>query len=261
MHAALWVSKTGLAAQDTQMQVIANNLANVNTAGFKQDRVVFEDLFYQTKKQPGAMADQQNELPGGLQLGNGVRVAGTQKLMRTGAYENTQQATDMAIMGGGFFQIEMPDGSTGYTRNGQFHRNSEGMLVTASGLPMVPNIEIPENATNFSVGKDGIVNVTVPGDTQPQQLGQISLVNFANPAGLDSLGGNLFAETGASGAPVEGIPGENGLGHLSQFSLEGSNVSVVEEMVDMITTQRAYEMNAKVVSSADQMLKFVSQTI
>lgn len=174
MHAALWVSKTGLAAQDTQMQVIANNLANVNTAGFKQDRVVFEDLFYQTKKQPGAMADQQNELPGGLQLGNGVRVAGTQKLMRTGAYENTQQATDMAIMGGGFFQIEMPDGSTGYTRNGQFHRNSEGMLVTASGLPMVPNIEIPENATNFSVGKDGIVNVTVPGDTQPQQLGQIS---------------------------------------------------------------------------------------
>lgn len=168
------------------MQVIANNLANVNTAGFKQDRVVFEDLFYQTKKQPGAMADQQNELPGGLQLGNGVRVAGTQKLMRTGAYENTQQATDMAIMGGGFFQIEMPDGSTAYTRNGQFHRNSEGMLVTASGLPMVPNIEIPENATNFSVGKDGIVNVTVPGDTQPQQLGQISLVNFANPAGLDS---------------------------------------------------------------------------
>lgn len=261
MHAALWVSKTGLAAQDTQMQVISNNLANVNTVGFKQDRAVFEDLFYQTKKQPGAMADQQNEVPGGIQLGNGVRTVGTQKLMRSGAYQNTQQATDLAIMGSGFFQIELPDGNSAFTRNGQFHRNSEGLMVTAAGLPLMPNIEIPENALSFSVGKDGIVNVTMPGEAEPQEIGQLTLVNFSNPAGLEGLGGNLFRETGASGAPIEGIPGEDGLGHLSQYTLEGSNVSVVEEMVNMITTQRAYEMNAKVVSSADQMLKFVSQSM
>lgn len=261
MHAALWVSKTGLAAQDTQMQVISNNLANVNTVGFKQDRAVFEDLFYQMKKQPGSMADQQNETPGGLQLGNGVRTIGTQKLMKTGAYQNTEQATDLAILGSGFFRVEMADGNTGYTRNGQFHRNSEGALVTASGLPLMPNIEIPENATSFSVGSDGIVTISTADDPQAQEIGQITLANFTNPAGLESLGGNLFKESGASGAPIEGVGGEDGLGQISQFSLEGSNVNVVEEMVNMITTQRAYEMNAKVVSSADQMLKFVSQSM
>ncbi|MGF1870930.1 flagellar basal-body rod protein FlgG [Photobacterium indicum] len=261
MHAALWVSKTGLAAQDTQMQVISNNLANVNTVGFKQDRAVFEDLFYQMKKQPGAMTDQQNENPGGLQLGNGVRTVGTQKLMKTGAYQNTEQPTDLAVLGSGFFQIELADGNTGYTRNGQFHRNSEGMMVTAAGLPLMPNIEIPENATNFSVGTDGMVTISTADDPQPQEIGQVTLANFANPAGLQSLGGNLFKETGASGAPIEGVGGEDGLGQISQFSLEGSNVNVVEEMVNMITTQRAYEMNAKVVSSADQMLKFVSQSM
>ncbi|ELR67076.1 Flagellar basal-body rod protein FlgG [Photobacterium marinum] len=261
MHAALWVSKTGLAAQDTQMQVISNNLANVNTVGFKQDRAVFEDLFYQMKRQPGAMADQQNERPGGLQLGNGVRTVGTQKLMKTGAYQNTEQATDMAILGSGFFQVELPDGNTAYTRNGQFHRNSEGMLVTAAGLPLMPNVEIPDNATNFNVGSDGIVSITTADDPQPQEIGQITLANFTNPAGLEAMGGNLFKESGASGAPTEGVPGEDGIGSISQFSLEGSNVSVVEEMVNMITTQRAYEMNAKVVSGADQMLKFVSQSM
>ncbi|WP_299019599.1 flagellar basal-body rod protein FlgG [uncultured Photobacterium sp.] len=261
MHAALWVSKTGLAAQDTQMQVISNNLANVNTVGFKQDRAVFEDLFYQMKKQPGSMADQQNETPGGLQLGNGVRTIGTQKLMKTGAYQNTEQSTDMAILGSGFFQVELADGNTAYTRNGQFHRNSEGTLVTASGLPLMPNVEIPNNATNFSVGSDGIVSITTSDDPQPQEIGQITLANFTNPAGLEALGGNLFKESGASGAPIEGIAGEDGMGQISQFSLEGSNVNVVEEMVNMITTQRAYEMNAKVVSSADQMLKFVSQSM
>ncbi|MCW8330693.1 flagellar basal-body rod protein FlgG [Photobacterium sp. SDRW27] len=261
MHAALWVSKTGLAAQDTQMQVISNNLANVNTVGFKQDRAVFEDLFYQMKKQPGSMADQQNETPGGLQLGNGVRTIGTQKLMKTGAYQNTEQATDLAILGSGFFQVELADGNTAYTRNGQFHRNSEGALVTASGLPLMPNIEIPENATNFSVGSDGVVTISTADDPQPQEIGQLTLANFTNPAGLEALGGNLFKESGASGAPIEGVGGEDGLGQISQFSLEGSNVNVVEEMVNMITTQRAYEMNAKVVSSADQMLKFVSQSM
>ncbi|GAB3532596.1 MULTISPECIES: flagellar basal-body rod protein FlgG [Photobacterium] len=261
MHAALWVSKTGLAAQDTQMQVISNNLANVNTVGFKQDRAVFEDLFYQMKKQPGSMADQQNETPGGLQLGNGVRTIGTQKLMKTGAYQNTEQATDLAILGSGFFQVELADGNTAYTRNGQFHRNSEGTLVTASGLPLIPNVEIPENATSFNVGSDGVVTISTAEDPQAQEIGQITLANFTNPAGLEALGGNLFKESGASGAPIEGVGGEDGLGQISQFSLEGSNVNVVEEMVNMITTQRAYEMNAKVVSSADQMLKFVSQSM
>ncbi|SPZ43912.1 Distal rod protein [Plesiomonas shigelloides] len=261
MNAALWVSKTGLAAQDVQMQVISNNLANVNTIGFKQDRAAFEDLFYQIKKQPGGMADQQNETPGGLMLGNGVRVVGTEKLMKTGAYQQTDVPTDMSIQGQGFFQIEMPDGTMAYTRNGQFHRNAEGMLVNSSGLPLSPNIEIPENATSFSVGTDGSVTYTSADDPQPQELGQITLVNFTNPAGLEAAGSNLFKETGASGAPNEGVAGENGLGQLKQFSLEGSNVSVVEEMVNMITTQRAYEMNAKVVSSADQMLKFVSQSL
>ncbi|MGR5148918.1 flagellar basal-body rod protein FlgG [Photobacterium alginatilyticum] len=261
MHAALWVSKTGLAAQDTQMQVISNNLANVNTVGFKQDRAVFEDLFYQMKKQPGSMADQQNQTPGGLQLGNGVRTIGTQKLMKTGAYQNTEQATDLAILGSGFFQVELADGNTAYTRNGQFHRNSEGTLVTASGLPLIPNVEIPENATSFNVGSDGVVTISTAEDPQAQEIGQITLANFTNPAGLEALGGNLFKESGASGAPIEGVGGEDGLGQISQFSLEGSNVNVVEEMVNMITTQRAYEMNAKVVSSADQMLKFVSQSM
>lgn len=261
MHPALWVSKTGLAAQDTQMQVISNNLANVNTVGFKQDRAVFEDLFYQMKKQPGTLVDQQNEAPGGLQLGNGVRTVGTQKLMKTGGFQNTEQATDFAIMGAGFFQVETADGTMAYSRNGQFHRNSEGMLVNAAGLPMVPNIEIPENALGFSVGTDGIVSISVPGEPAPFEIGQITLVNFTNPSGLESLGGNLYRESGASGAPIEGVPGEDGIGQLKQFTLEGSNVSVVEEMVNMITTQRAYEMNAKVVSSADQMLKFVSQSM
>ncbi|MDO6500183.1 MULTISPECIES: flagellar basal-body rod protein FlgG [Photobacterium] len=261
MHPALWVSKTGLAAQDTQMQVISNNLANVNTVGFKQDRAVFEDLFYQMKKQPGSMVDQQNEAPGGLQLGNGVRTVGTQKLMKTGSYQNTQEATDMAIMGAGFFQVELSDGTTAYTRNGQFHRNSEGALVNAAGLPMIPNIEIPENATGMSVGTDGMVSIKVQGEPEPQEIGQITLANFTNPSGLEAMGGNLFRESGASGAPIEGVGGEDGIGAISQFTLEGSNVSVVEEMVNMITTQRAYEMNAKVVSSADQMLKFVSQSM
>lgn len=259
MHSALWVSKTGMAAQDTKMTAISNNLANVNTVGFKRDRVVFEDLFYSIQRQPGAQVDQVNELPSGIQLGSGVRVVGTQKVFTQGNTQNTTQELDLAVMGQGFFQIENSDGQIMYTRNGQFHRNSEGLMVNSQGLPLEPQIQIPDNAVSFSVGVDGTVTTTTADDPTPQQLGQITLAKFINPAGLEAMGGNLFRETEASGPADELIAGADGAGIIKQGALEGSNVQVVEEMVDMITTQRAYEMNAKVVSAADDMLKFVSQ--
>lgn len=261
MQAALWVAKTGLAAQDAKMATISNNLANVNTVGFKRDRVAFEDLFYQLERQPGAQQDQQNQLPTGIQVGNGVRIVGTQKVFTEGNFETTGQDLDMAIVGEGFFQIELPSGEIAYTRNGQFNRNSDGLMVNSDGLPLVPQIQIPENALAISVGTDGTVTAQVAGDAQPQELGQITTVNFTNPAGLEAMGGNLYRETAASGQPQEGVPGDEALGAIKQKTLEGSNVSVVEEMVNMIATQRAYEMNAKVVSSTDQMLKFISQSV
>ena len=261
MHSALWVSKTGMAAQDTKMTAISNNLANVNTVGFKRDRVVFEDLFYSIQRQPGAQVDQVNELPSGIQLGSGVRVVGTQKVFTQGNTQNTTQELDLAVMGQGFFQIENSDGQIMYTRNGQFHRNSEGLMVNSQGLPLEPQIQIPDNAVSFSVGVDGTVTTTTADDPTPQQLGQITLAKFINPAGLEAMGGNLFRETEASGPADEPIAGADGAGIIKQGALEGSNVQVVEEMVDMITTQRAYEMNAKVVSAADDMLKFVSQSM
>ncbi|EGR1218523.1 flagellar basal-body rod protein FlgG [Vibrio parahaemolyticus] len=261
MHSALWVSKTGMAAQDTKMTAISNNLANVNTVGFKRDRVVFEDLFYSIQRQPGAPVDQVNELPSGVQLGSGVRVVGTQKVFTQGNTQNTTQDLDLAVMGQGFFQIENSDGQIMYTRNGQFHINSEGLMVNSQGLPLEPQIQIPDNAISFSVGVDGTVTTTTADDPTPQQLGQITLAKFINPAGLEAVGGNLFRETEASGPADELIAGADGAGSIKQGALEGSNVQVVEEMVDMITTQRAYEMNAKVVSAADDMLKFVSQSM
>ena len=261
MHSAVWVSKTGLAAQETKMTAISNNLANVNTVGFKRDRVVFEDLFYSIQRQPGAQVDQVNELPTGVQLGSGVRVVGTQKVFTQGSTQTTTQELDLAVMGKGFFQIENSDGQIMYTRNGQFHINSEGLMVNSQGLPLEPQIQIPDNAVSFSVGTDGTVTATSAGDPTPQQLGQITLANFINPAGLEAVGGNLFRETEASGPADELVAGEDGAGSIKQGALEGSNVQVVEEMVDMITTQRAYEMNAKVVSAADDMLKFVSQSM
>ncbi|ELB1483387.1 flagellar basal-body rod protein FlgG [Vibrio parahaemolyticus] len=261
MHSALWVSKTGMAAQDTKMTAISNNLANVNTVGFKRDRVVFEDLFYSIQRQPGAQVDQVNELPSGVQLGSGVRVVGTQKVFTQGNTQNTTQDLDLAVMGQGFFQIENSDGQIMYTRNGQFHINSEGLMVNGQGLPLEPQIQIPDNAISFSVGVDGTVTTTTADDPTPQQLGQITLAKFINPAGLEAVGGNLFRETEASGPADELIAGADGAGSIKQGALEGSNVQVVEEMVDMITTQRAYEMNAKVVSAADDMLKFVSQSM
>ncbi|EAR57297.1 putative flagellar basal-body rod protein [Photobacterium sp. SKA34] len=261
MHSALWVSKTGMAAQDTKMTAISNNLANVNTVGFKRDRVVFEDLFYSIQRQPGAQVDQLNQLPSGVQLGSGVRVVGTQKVFTQGNSQNTQQQLDLAVMGSGFFQIENSDGEVMFSRNGQFHVNSEGLMVNGQGLPLQPQIQIPEEANTISIGVDGIVTATLAGDPQPQELGQITLAKFINPAGLEAVGGNLYKETQASGQPQEMIAGIDGAGSLKQGALEGSNVQVVEEMVDMITTQRAYEMNAKVVSAADDMLKFVAQAV
>ena len=261
MSSALWVSKTGLAAQDKAMSAVANNLANVNTNGFKSDRAVFEDLFYTIEKQPGAQADEINTVPSGIQLGSGVRLAGTQKVFTEGSMQTTGQPMDLAIVGRGFFQVEAPNGDILYTENGQFQLNAEGMMVNAQGLPLTPAIEVPEGSTGFTVGADGIVTAILPGDTLPSELGQITLVNFTNPGGLEALGGNLYRESVASGEPVEGVAGEEGLGQLKQGVLEGSNVQVVEAMVNMIAIQRAYEANAKVLDAASGMQQFLNQTV
>ncbi|MEE2024034.1 MULTISPECIES: flagellar basal-body rod protein FlgG [Alkalimonas] len=261
MNSALWVSKTGLAAQDMRMTTISNNLANVSTAGFKKDRVVFEDLFYQVQRQPGAQADELNQVPSGIQVGTGVRVNGTQKVFTEGNFETSGNALDLAIAGQGFFQIENPDGEVLYSRNGQFQLNAESLMVNANGLPLLQNIAIPENTMSVTIGRDGTVSATVAGQAQPVELGQILTVNFVNPAGLEALGGNLFRATAASGEAIEGIPGEDAFGALQQYTIEGSNVSVVDEMVSMIAVQRAYEMNAKVVSAADDMLRFLNQSL
>lgn len=261
MNGALWVSKTGLSAQDTALRTISNNLANVSTMGFKRDRAMFQDMLYQIDKQPGGLSTQNNQLPSGLQLGTGVRTAGTQKIFTQGTLQVTEQPLDMAINGQGFFQIAMPDGSIAYSRDGQFNLNSEGQLVTANGIPLEPAVTIPSDAKNITIGQDGVVSVLVTGSISPTEVGNIQLANFVNPAGLEAIGDNLFRETAASGTPQVGTAGLDGLGSLKQGSLENSNVSVVEEMVNMITTQRAYEMNSKVIATADQMLQYLGQTL
>ena len=259
MHSALWISKTGLSAQDTMLTT--NNLANVGTTGFKRDRPEFEDLLYQVKRQPGGQTTQDTQLPSGLQTGTGVRVAGTQKIFTMGSLQTTEQPLDMAVNGRGFFQILMPDGNVGYTRDGSFHLDSNGQIVTSSGFPLEPGIALPDDVQSFTVGEDGTVSITVFGDPAVQQIGNIQTADFINPAGLQSIGNNLFLESASSGAPQVGNPGQNGLGTVLQNTLENSNVSVVEELVNMITTQRAYEMNSKVISTADQMLQYVSQNL
>jgi flagellar basal-body rod protein FlgG len=261
MHAALYVSKTGLAAQDKQLTTISNNLANVGTVGFKRDRAVFEDLMYQVQRQPGAQTTQDTELPSGLQLGTGVRVVATQKQFTEGSLQVTEQPLDVAIDGRGFLQILMPDGTLAYTRNGQLQINGEGQLVNNEGMLIEPAINIPEGTSQVTISTDGIVSAFREGEVEPQQIGDILLVDFINPTGLQAIGGNLFRETVASGNPQQGAPGENGMGRLLQGTLENSNVDIVEEMVNMITTQRAYEMNSKVVSAADQMLQYITQTL
>jgi flagellar basal-body rod protein FlgG len=261
MLPALWVAKTGLSAQDTNLTTISNNLANVSTTGFKRDRAEFQDLLYQIKRQPGAQSTQDSELPSGLQLGTGVRIVGTQKNFTAGSLQTTEQPLDMAIDGRGFFQILQPDGTTSYTRDGTFHLDSNGQIVNASGFALEPAIVIPNDAQTFTVGRDGTVSITVSGNPASQVIGNLQTADFINPAGLQAVGNNLFLETAASGAPQVGTPGLAGFGTTLQNTLETSNVSTVEEMVNMITTQRAYEMNSKVISTADQMLSFVTQNL
>ncbi|MGY8871105.1 MAG: flagellar basal-body rod protein FlgG [Pseudomonadales bacterium] len=261
MHGALFVAKTGLSAQDTQLKVISNNLANVSTVGFKKDRAVFEDLLYQVQRQPGADSSEGTQLPTGLQLGNGVRVVGTQKLFQTGEMQVSEEPFDVAINGRGFFQVTMPSGELGYTRNGQFHVNSDNELVTTEGYLVDPAITLPAEVQTFTVGVDGTVTAVVAGSATPVQLAQLEIADFVNPAGLQAIGQNLFIETAASGAPQVAVPGEAGTGILRQGMLEGSNVNSVEELVNMITTQRAYEINSKVISTADEMLSYVSQQL
>ena len=261
MQTSLWVSKTGLAAMDAKLTTISNNLANVDTTGFKKDRIAFQDLFYEIQTQPGARLDQQNDSPSGIQLGTGVRVVGTQKVFTAGDTQTTSNQLDMAIDGQGFFMLELPNGETAYTRDGSFRVNADGVIVNAAGLPLQPQLTVPDNTTAITIGTDGLVTATVSGESEAQTVGEITLANFVNSAGLEATGGNLYLATEASGDAVEGVPGEDAFGSLKQYALENSNVSVVEEMVDMIATQRAYEMNAKVVSASDEMLQYVSQNM
>lgn len=261
MSTALWIAKTGLDAQQTRLRVISNNLANVNTTGFKRDRAVFEDLLYQNLRQVGAQSNENNELPSGFSLGTGVRVVATQKIHTQGNLIETNNPFDVAVNGRGYFQILRPDGSIGYTRDGSFQINSDGQLVTSAGLELQPGITVPENASIISVSTDGIVSANVPGSTAPVQLGNIQLADFVNPSGLQPIGENLYLESNASGAPQIGTPGLNGLGSLVQGELESSNVNVVKEMVDMIETQRSYEVNSKAIQTADQMLQYLNNNL
>jgi flagellar basal-body rod protein FlgG len=255
MIRSLWIAKTGLDAQQTQMDVISNNLANVSTTGFKRTRAVFEDLLYQTLRQPGAQSSQQTMLPSGLQLGTGVRPVATEKIFTQGNLQQTGNALDVAIQGKGFLQVLMPDGTTGYTRDGSFQVDAQGQMVTASGYPLQPSLTIPADATSVTIGADGTVSVVQPGSSTPNQIGSIQLAGFVNNAGLQSFGENIYLETAASGTPSANTPGTNGLGSLNQTYLETSNVNVVEELVSMIQTQRAYEINSKAISTSDQMLQ------
>ncbi len=262
MHPALWISKTGLDAQQMELSVISNNLANASTVGFKKNRAAFEDLLYQNIRQPGAATTQNSTLPTGLMLGTGVKVVANPKQFSQGTMQLTQNALDMAIQGRGFFQIQKPDGSTAYTRAGNFQLNENGEIVTTGeGYLLDPAIAVPVDSQSLTIGLDGTVSVTLQGQAAPSVIGNITLADFINPAGLQPIGDNLFVETQASGAPVVGEPGLNGIGTIRGGSLESSNVNTVEEMVSMIQTQRAYEMNAKVISAVDQMLQYINQTI
>jgi flagellar basal-body rod protein FlgG len=261
MNLALWSAKTGLDAQNTQMSVIANNLANSNTTGFKADRAAFQDLMYQNVQQVGAQSTQNTQYSTGLTLGTGVRIAATEKNYTQGSVLQTGGNLDMSITGLGFFQITMPDGTLSYTRDGSFSMDSQGNVVTASGYPLSPAITIPINAQSVTVGADGTVSVTTPGAAKPTTVGQIQLASFINVQGLQATGNNLLVESASSGAPQVGTPGTSGLGTLAQGSLETSNVNTVTELVNMIQCQRAYEMNSKAITTTDQMLQYLTQNI
>ena len=259
MIRSLWISKTGLDAQQTQLDVISNNLANVSTNGFKRSRAVFEDLLYQTIRQPGAASSQQSNLPAGLQVGTGVRPVATARLFTQGNLQQTGNSLDMAVNGQGFFQVQLPDGSTGYTRDGSFHVDANGNLVTSNGFTVQPAITIPANAQSVTIAADGTVSVVHAGSATPANVGSLQLTTFMNPAGLQATGQNTYIETAASGTPNAGTPGSTGRGSIQQGYVETSNVNVVEELVSMIATQRAYEINSKAIQTSDQMLQKLSQ--
>lgn len=262
MNPALWISKTGLDAQTKDIAVISNNLANASTIAFKKSRAVFEDLLYQNINQPGGRTAQDTEAPSGLMLGAGTKVVATQKIHTQGDMLTTDNALDMMIQGEGFFQIEMPDGSAAYSRNGQFTMDEEGNLVTpGAGYLMQPQVSIPDDAINIVISQDGEVSVTVQGQVEPAVVGQINTVNFVNPTGLEPIGQNLYIETQVSGAPQEGTPGLEGFGMIVQGALETSNVNTTEELVNLIESQRVYEMNSKVISAVDQMLSYINQQL
>jgi flagellar basal-body rod protein FlgG len=259
MIRSLWISKTGLEAQQTQMDVISHNLANVSTNGFKRQRAVFEDLLYQTLRQPGAQSSQQTEVPSGLQIGTGVQPIATERIFTQGNLQQTGNSLDVAIQGDGFFQVLLPDGTTAYSRDGAFQLNSQGQLVTSSGYEIQPAITLPANTTSITIAKDGVISALQAGSSAPVQIGQLQLATFINNGGLQSRGENLYLETAASGAPQVNTPGSNGAGTLNQNYVETSNVNVVEELVNMIQTQRAYEINSKSIQTSDQMLARLTQ--
>ncbi|MEE4302331.1 MAG: flagellar basal-body rod protein FlgG [Pseudomonadales bacterium] len=261
MFPALWISRTGLEAQQTELGVVSNNLANASTTGFKRDRAVFADLVYQNVRQAGGQTTQDTQAPSGLMLGTGVRAVATEKLHTQGNLVQTGNELDVAIQGRGFLQVLMPDGRISYTRDGALQRDGEGRLVTANGQPLEPAINIPQDAVSVSIGSDGTVSASIAGQPAPIQIGQLELADFVNPAGLTPIGENLFTETAASGPPILGLPGIEGRGTLLQSTLESSNVNVVEELVNMIETQRAYEMNSRAIATADEMLQYVAQTL
>ena len=256
---SLWIAKTGMSAQQTQLDVISHNLANVSTTGYKRNSAVFEDLIYQNLRQVGANNDEQNQLPTGLHLGLGVRTVATSRNFTQGSLQQSNNNLDVAINGNGFFGVTMPDGTIGYTRDGSFQLDAQGRLTTSSGLPVANGITIPPGTTAVSISADGAVSALLPGNPAPQPMGQLAMSSFINPAGLEPIGQNLFKESAASGQPQEGTPGTNGLGVIKQGYLETSNVNVVQELVTMIQTQRAYEMNSKAIQTSDQMLQRLGQ--
>lgn len=259
MMRSLWISKTGMEAQQTQLDHISHNLANSATNGYKKSHAVFEDLMYQNLRQAGANSSEQTTLPTGLQVGLGTRAVASSRSFSQGNLQQSSNPLDVAVRGSGFFEVQMPDGTTGYTRDGSFQVNAQGQLVTNNGYTVQPGITVPSNALSVSIAADGTVTASIPNQTQPQSLGTLQLVNFVNPAGLEPKGQNLYTETAASGTPTAGTPGQNGLGALQQGFVETSNVNVVEELIGMIQTQRAYELNSKAIQTSDQMLQRLAQ--
>jgi len=259
MIRSLWIAKTGLDAHQTSMDVITNNLANVSTNGFKRSRPIFEDLLYQTLRQPGAASSQTSTIPSGLLLGTGVRTVATEHIFTQGTIQRTDNPLDLAVQGNGFFQLQMPDGTLAYTRDGSFTKDANGQIVSANGYPLSPALTIPSTALSVSVSRDGIVSITQAGVAAPTQIGNIQLATFVNNGGLQSIGENLFIETASSGTPTPNTPGSNGSGLLNQGYVETSNVNVAEELVSMIVAQRGYEMNSKAITTSDQMLSRLTQ--